>query len=308
MPRPSSVRPSTSSVHADTVNGQCNASLTLPQMQTSEEIKKQLRESLGLPPKLETPPTVPVEGHVCDFPIWSYSKKRSSITSLRIKYDDGSFFELDAPKGMPSPSFPGYLDVILFYGQRDLFIQEYVEISVYSILKTLDIDPGDGRTYEHFRQDMRRTFALSLITDRFRDPISGERSHVDYFRVLRRMRLAKSRQDTSTFYFDDLFLASLRSGYLKRLDWEYCLSLDRDGKPLTRFLYGHLLKRIGEKSVYMRSLPGFLRDIGMGYLTEGEPKRIRESLKRTVYPALDLLTNIDYRLDDFGNLVFIPRD
>ena len=71
--------------------------------------------------------------------------------------------------------------------------------------------------YEHFRQDMRRTFALSLITDRFRDPVSGERSHVDYFRVLQRMRLAKSRQDTSTFYFDDLFLASLRSGYLKRL-------------------------------------------------------------------------------------------
>jgi hypothetical protein len=120
---------------------------------------------------------------------------------------------------------------------------------VYSILKTLDIDPGDGRTYEHFRQDMRRTFALSLITDRFRDPVSGERSRVDYFRVLRRMRLAKSRQDTSTFYFDDLFLASLRSGYLKRLDWEYCLSLDRDSKPLTRFLYGHLLKRIGEKAV-----------------------------------------------------------
>jgi hypothetical protein len=68
------------------------------------------------------------------------------------------------------------------------------------------------------------------------------------------------------------------------------------------------VKRIGEKSVYMRSLPGFFRDIGMGYLTEGEPKRIRESLKRTVYPALDLLKNIDYRLDDPGNLVFIPRD
>ena len=36
---------------------------------------------------------------------------------LKITYEDGSFFELDAPKGMPSPSFPGWLDVILFYGQ-----------------------------------------------------------------------------------------------------------------------------------------------------------------------------------------------
>jgi hypothetical protein len=42
---------------------------------------------------------------------------------------------------------------------------------------------------------------------------------------LQRMRLAKSRKDTSTFYFDSLFLASLRSGYLKRLDWEFALHL-----------------------------------------------------------------------------------
>src|SRR5713101_2913055 len=111
---------------------------------TRKEVNAAIRESLGLPPLEEVKPTVPVEGHVCDFPLWSYSKKRSLLTSLRIDYDDGSFLELDAPKGMPSPSFPGYLDVILFYGQRDLFLQEYVEISVYSILKTLRLDPGDG--------------------------------------------------------------------------------------------------------------------------------------------------------------------
>ena len=75
MPRLSSVRPSTSYVYSDTVNGQCDTSLTPPQMHTSEEIKKQIRESLGLPPKPETFPTVPVEGHVCDFPIWSYSNQ-----------------------------------------------------------------------------------------------------------------------------------------------------------------------------------------------------------------------------------------
>ena len=83
-------------------------------MPSSEEIKKQIRESLGLPPQPESHPTVPVEGHVCDFPLWSYSKWRTGITNLRIDYEDGSFFELDAPKGTPGPSFPGYLDAILF--------------------------------------------------------------------------------------------------------------------------------------------------------------------------------------------------
>jgi hypothetical protein len=122
------------------------------------------------------------------------------------------------------------------------------------------------------------------------------------------MRLAKSRSDVSTFYFDDLFLASIRAGYLKRLDWEYCLYLDRQGESLTRFLYGHLLKRIGEKSVYTRNRHGFLRDIGLGYLLNGESKRIGEVFRRTVYPAMDLLKGMHYETDDRGNLVFILKD
>jgi hypothetical protein len=79
-------------------------------MPSRQEVKKLIRESLGLPPVNEPPPTFPVEGHVCDFPIWSYSKRRSTVTLLRIDYEDGSYFELDASKGMPGPSFPGYLD------------------------------------------------------------------------------------------------------------------------------------------------------------------------------------------------------
>jgi hypothetical protein len=79
-------------------------------MPSSQEINKQIRESLGLPPKPEKIQTFPQEGHVCDFPFWSFSKQLSTLTKLRIDYEDGSFFELDAPKGMPSPSFPGYLD------------------------------------------------------------------------------------------------------------------------------------------------------------------------------------------------------
>jgi hypothetical protein len=128
----------------------------------------------------------------------------------------------------------------------------------------------------------------------------------DYFLHVSRTYpyLARHHKGTSTFHFDDFFIASLRSGYLKRLDWEYCLELDRQGEALVRFLYGHLIKRLGQKSIYMRKLPGFLSDIGLGYLLSGEPKRVTETLKRTVYPALERIRGITYRLDDLGNLVF----
>ena len=59
--------------------------------------------------------------------------------------------------------------------------------------------------YEYFRRDMHRAFYIGIETDRFRNPATGERSHVNYFRVLRRMKLAKNRSEVSTFYFDDLF-------------------------------------------------------------------------------------------------------
>jgi hypothetical protein len=42
---------------------------------SSQEVNAAIRESLGLPPKPEPQPTVPQEGHICDFPIWSYSKE-----------------------------------------------------------------------------------------------------------------------------------------------------------------------------------------------------------------------------------------
>jgi hypothetical protein len=80
---------------------------------------------------------------------------------------------------------------------------------------------------------------------------------------------------------------------------------------LARFLYGHLLKRIGEKSQYTRNLLGFLRDIGLGYVEVLEPKRRNETLKETVYPALDRLKGQAircYELDDRGNIFFIPRN
>jgi hypothetical protein len=276
---------------------------------TIKEVDAAIRQSLGLPAKPEPQPTLPQEGHVSEFPYWSFSKKRSSVTRLDITYEDGSFMTLLAPFGMPSPSFAGYLDAILFYGQRDLFLREYVEISVYQILKTLEIDPDNGRAYAHFHRDMERAFMAAIKTDRFRNPRTGERDTVSYFRILRRMELAKRRQGISRFYFDDLFLASLRSGYLKRLDWDFCLSLDKQGEALARFLYGHLLKRIGEKSIYQRTLMGFLSDIGFGYLAVEEPMRRNERLKRTVFPALDLLKDEairTYEVDGRGNIFFIP--
>jgi hypothetical protein len=42
--------------------------------ETTLEVRRQIRESLGLPSRPEAQPTVPVEGHVCDFPLWSYSQ------------------------------------------------------------------------------------------------------------------------------------------------------------------------------------------------------------------------------------------
>ncbi len=71
-------------------------------MPSAQEIKKQIRASLGLPQKPESHPTVPIEGHICDFPLWSYSRRRSSVTRLHIDYDDNSFVTIKAPEGMPS--------------------------------------------------------------------------------------------------------------------------------------------------------------------------------------------------------------
>jgi hypothetical protein len=125
---------------------------------TSQEVDAAVRQSLGLPAKPESVPTVPQEGHVCEFPFWSFSKQRSSETKLHITYEDGSFLTIRAPEGMPSPGFPGYLDVILFYGQRDLFLQDHTSLSVYSILKALEMDPHHSGNYAHFRRDMHRAF------------------------------------------------------------------------------------------------------------------------------------------------------
>ena len=68
----------------------------------------------------------------------------------------------------------------------------------------------------------------------------------------------------STFYFDDLFLATLRAGYLKRLGLEFCLHLDRQGEALARFLYGHFSNGLGRNRFTSVSYQGFFSDIGLG--------------------------------------------
>jgi hypothetical protein len=275
---------------------------------TGKEANATVRQSLGLPPKPESLPTIPQEGHAAEFPYWSFSKKRASVTQLHIDYSDGSFMTLLAPLGMPSPSFCGYLDVILFYGQRDLFVREFVEISVYKILKTLHLDPGSGQVYQNFNRDMERAFMAAIKTDRFRSPYTGQREHVSYFRILRRMHLSKRHQGISQFYFDDLFLASLRAGYLQRLDWDFCLHLDRKGEVLARFLYSHVSKRLGSKSLYMRQFIGFLSDVGLGYLAILPPKHRNQKVKQTLYPALEAITGkafTHWEADDKGNIFFV---
>ena len=74
-----------------------------------------------------------------------------------------------------------------------------------------------------------------------------------------------------------------------------------------RFFYGHLLKRIGEKGSYTRNLLGFLQDCGLGYVADHGMKRRSETLKETVFPALDALKGkaIErYELDERGNIIF----
>ena len=44
--------------------------------QSRAEIQRQIRASLGLPLVPEVKETMPVEGHVCEFPLWSYSGPR----------------------------------------------------------------------------------------------------------------------------------------------------------------------------------------------------------------------------------------
>lgn len=274
---------------------------------TSREVGRDARASLGMPAVPEIQLTVPQEGHTCEWPLWAYSKQQSTATRLRIDYEDGTYFLLKAPEGMPSVLSPGYLDVLWFYGQKDLFIGKCVEMSAYRVLSLLHRRPLGGKQYQGFVRDMERHFRLSIETDRLIDPDTHGRSYTSYFRVLEGMHLAKNGKRDSRFYFNEIFLRSLRSGYLRRLDLDFCLYLDRKAEPLARFLYAHVAKRIGEKSVYVRSLAGFLTDIGMGYLSQLPTKRQTERLKRTVFPALDMIKGQAcdrYELDDRGNIFF----
>ncbi len=230
------------------------------------------------------------------------------MTLLRIDYGDGSYFVLDAPKGMPGPNFPGYLDVLLFYGQRDLFIQDYVELSAYAILRTLHLDPTNGGHYRNFYRDMVKAFAAFIETDRFIDPTTGRRSHRKFFRILDTMDIAKSRKGISKFTFHKVFLESFRAGYLKRLDLDFCLHLDRQSKALARFLYSHIAKRLGDKSIYMRQMPQFLTDVGLQHIATLPPKNRNQKIKQVLFPALDLISGQAFRryeLDDRGNIFFL---
>ena len=249
-----------------------------------------------------------MEGHLCDFPLWSYSRKRATVTALHVEYDDGTFLTIRAPAGMPGPRFPGYLDVLLFRGYRHLVRDDHVELSMYTILKTLGLDPGSGRNLQHLRRDMDRAFSPPSrpIGSFIRRP---GHAHISTIFGSSGGCSWPMTGATSTFYFDDLFVHSLRQGYLKRLDWDFCLALDTRGKPLARFLYAHIAKRLGGKAMYIRRLEGFLRDVGLGYVLHQPTKRRTELVQGTLYPALDLVKGHGfhhYDVDDGGNIFFLP--
>jgi hypothetical protein len=167
-----------------------------------QEITRHMRESLGRAPQPVAAPTFPMEGHLCDFPLWSSARTRATVTSLHVDYDDGTFLTIRAPAGMPGPRFPGSRNVLFFCGYRHLVPDDHVELSMYTILKTIGLDPGSGRNLQHLQRDMDRAFSLSIKTNRFIHPATGTRTHIDYFRILRRMQLADDGRRTSTFYFE----------------------------------------------------------------------------------------------------------
>ncbi len=247
-----------------------------------------------------------MEGNSCEFPMWSYSKKRSGARKTHIKYPDGSYALIVAPEGMPSINFAGYLDVILSFCQHDLFEQNYVEISVYQILKILGKDPNKNSSYKNFRLDMKKAFAMYIQTNRFRNPDTGQRDYTDYFHILSSMRLSHCRNKSSKFFFDPIFIESFRAKYFKYLDFQFCIELDKNQESLARFLYEHIIKRLGGKLYYQRNLDGFLNDVGLQYIAEKIPKRKNQDLKRTLMPTFDRITGKAFKKweRDGDNIVF----
>jgi hypothetical protein len=168
-----------------------------------------------------------------------------------------------------------------------------------------------GKQYRGFVRDMQRLFALALETDRLLDPVTQARRHTASFRVLDGLELARHAQEESRFYFNDIFLRSLRSGYLRHVDFDFCLYLDRHEEPLARFLYAYVTQRLVAQMPYSRSLAGFVTDIGFGSLARVPLKRQTERFTRTVCPALAMLKGhayAHYELDERGNIIFYPLE
>ena len=272
---------------------------------------QQRRDSLGRAPLPESQPTDPAVGQVAEWPLWAFSKKQRTVTRWRIAYEDGTYFQLTAPAGLPSVRAPGYLDVLWSYGQQDLWRGPCVAMSVDRLLSHVHQGPVHGKQYRGFVREMQRLFALALETDRLLDPVTHTRSHTASFRVLDGLEVARHAQEESRFYFNDLLLRSLRSGYFRRVDFDFCLALDRREEPLARFLYAYVTQRLGEQRPYRRSLAGFVTDIGLGSLTRLPLKRQTERFTRTVCPALALLKGhayAHYELDEGGNIVYYPLE
>ena len=180
-------------------------------------------------------------------------------------------------------------------------------MSVDRVLSHVHQGPVHGKQYRGFVREMQRLFALVLETDRLLDPVTQARSHTASFRVLDGLEWARHVQEESRFYFNAIVPHSLRRGYFHRVDFDFCLYLDRHEEPLARFLYAYLLQRLGAQRTYRRSLAGFVTDIGLGALAQLPLKRQTARFTRTVVPALAMIKGhayAHYELDEKGTLVF----
>ena len=225
-----------------------------------EEIKK-IEKKAEEEEKKKGPTTFPIEGNVCDIPFWSYSNKRCKEKELHIKYKDGTYTTIKAPLGFLSPKFPGFLDVMLMHCQRDLFNVNYAQISVYKILQELGLNTEGGYYYKAFTTDMEKAKSMFVKTDRLTVPVKTvdkktgkekttyERDYDSYYSIFDDFHIAKRRTKPSFFCFNSRFLNNLRQNYLKRLDYRFCLELDKNDEALARFLYQHILKRVGKNII-----------------------------------------------------------
>ncbi|MBN8600642.1 MAG: replication initiator protein A [Planctomycetes bacterium] len=148
--------------------------------------------------------------------------------------------------GLPTAKDDEVLLACIQLSKQQGFKDREVQFSRYELLKILKLS-DDSKNYERIEMSLRRWKGVTIFSDRaFYD--HGAKSWVNrdfgvfdnlyiYRRDSRSTALSKNR---SRFVWNEVFFESFQAGYLKRLDWEFYLSLK---SPIARRLFRFLDKR-----------------------------------------------------------------